>query len=79
MPSDRFRLPVFVLALLLLVAGLTTSAAAQVQATFNVLAFYDGNTQDAAHNDWVKEANQRFPQLAPRTASPTPRPTTGTG
>ncbi len=44
MPSDRFRLPAFVLALLLLVAGLTTSAAAHVQATFNVLAFYDGNT-----------------------------------
>ncbi|MFC9693557.1 ThuA domain-containing protein [Kribbella sp. NPDC056951] len=63
MPSARFRLPAFVLALLLMVAGLTTSAAAQVQATFNVLAFYDGNTNDAAHNDWVKEANQRFPQF----------------
>ncbi|MFB6721497.1 ThuA domain-containing protein [Kribbella sp. NPDC056345] len=63
MPSARFRLPALILALLLTVAGLTTSAAAQVQATFNVLAFYDGNTQDAAHNDWVKEANQRFPQF----------------
>jgi len=63
MPSDRFRLPAFVLALLLLVAGLTTPATAHVQATFNVLAFYDGNTEDAAHNDWVKEANQRFPQF----------------
>ncbi|GAB3817015.1 RICIN domain-containing protein [Kribbella italica] len=35
----------------------------QVQATFNVLAFYNGNW-DAAHIDFVKEANQRFPQFA---------------
>jgi len=62
MPSDRFRLPAVVLALLLLVAGLTSSAAAHVQATFNVLAFYSG-TYDAAHIDFEKEANQRFPQF----------------
>ncbi|MFI5730115.1 ThuA domain-containing protein [Kribbella sp. NPDC051587] len=64
MPSARLRLPALVLALLVIVAGLTSSAVAHVQATFNVLAFYDGNTEDAAHNDWVKEANQRFPQFA---------------
>lgn len=62
MLSDRFRLPAFLLALVLLVSGLTGTAAAQVQATFKVLAFYSG-TWDAAHIDFVKEANQRFPEF----------------
>lgn len=35
----------------------------QAAASFNVLAFYSG-TWDAAHIDFVKEANQRFPQFA---------------
>jgi trehalose utilization protein/ricin-type beta-trefoil lectin protein len=62
MLSDRFRLPAFLLALALLVSSLTTTAAAQVQANFTVLAFYSG-TWDAAHIDFEKEANQRFPQF----------------
>src|SRR4051794_6263389 len=70
MLSDRFRLPAVLpriltrvlLALVLLVSGLTSTAAATVQATFNVLAFYSG-TYDAAHIDFEKEANQRFPQF----------------
>jgi hypothetical protein len=62
MLSDRFRLPAFVLALVLLVSCLTGTAAAQVQATFKVLAFYSG-TWDAAHIDFEKEANQRFPEF----------------
>ena len=62
MLSDRFRLPAFLLALVLLVSSLTSTATAQVQATFNVLAFYSG-TWDAAHIDFEKEANQRFPQF----------------
>ncbi|MEV4266040.1 ThuA domain-containing protein [Kribbella sp. NPDC049584] len=62
MLSDRFRLPAFLLALVLLVSGLTSTAVAKVEATFNVLAFYSG-TYDAAHIDFEKEANQRFPQF----------------
>ncbi|MFI6829029.1 RICIN domain-containing protein [Kribbella sp. NPDC050241] len=62
MLSDRFRLPAFLLAIALLLSGLTTTATAQVQANFNVLAFYSG-TWDAAHIDFEKEANQRFPQF----------------
>ena len=60
MLSDRFRLPAFLLALMLLLGS--TPASAHVQANFNVLAFYSG-TWDAAHIDFVKEANQRFPQF----------------
>src|SRR4051812_18560635 len=37
--------------------------AAQAAPAFKVLAFYNG-TWDAAHIDWVKEANVRFPQIA---------------
>jgi hypothetical protein len=62
MLSDRFRLPALLLALVLLISGLTSTAVAKVQATFNVLAFYSG-TYDAAHIDFEKEANQRFPQF----------------
>lgn len=62
MLSDRFRLPAFLLALVLVISGLTSPAVAAVQATFNVLAFYSG-TWDAAHIDFEKEANQRFPQF----------------
>ncbi|MET9313980.1 ThuA domain-containing protein [Kribbella sp. NPDC003505] len=62
MLSDRFRLPAFVLALVLLISGLTSTAVAGVQATFKVLAFYSG-TWDAAHIDFEKEANQRFPEF----------------
>ncbi|WP_329482470.1 RICIN domain-containing protein [Kribbella sp. NBC_01484] len=63
MLSDRFRLPAFLLAFVLLVSTLSvTPATAQVQANFNVLAFYSG-TWDAAHIDFEKEANQRFPQF----------------
>ena len=62
MLSDRFRLPAFLLALVLLISGLTSTAVAKVEATFNVLAFYSG-TYDAAHIDFEKEANQRFPQF----------------
>jgi hypothetical protein len=36
---------------------------AQAAPLFKVLAFYNG-TWDAAHIDWVKEANVRFPQIA---------------
>jgi hypothetical protein len=36
---------------------------AQAAPAFKVLAFYNG-TWDAAHIDWVKEANVRFPQIA---------------
>jgi hypothetical protein len=62
MLSDRFRLPALLLAVVLLISGLTSTAVAKVQATFNVLAFYSG-TYDAAHIDFEKEANQRFPQF----------------
>jgi hypothetical protein len=62
MLSDRFRLPAFLFALVLVISGLTSPAVAAVQATFNVLAFYSG-TWDAAHIDFEKEANQRFPQF----------------
>jgi hypothetical protein len=66
MLSDRFRLPtvlsVVLLALVLVISGLTSTAVAGVRATFNVLAFYSG-TWDPAHIDFVKEANQRFPQF----------------
>ena len=62
MLSVRFRLPAFLLALVLLLGSLSSPATAQVQATFNVLAFYSG-TWDAAHIDFEKEANQRFPQF----------------
>src|SRR5689334_24236627 len=61
MLSDRFRLPTFLLALVLVISGLTSPAVAAVQ-TFKVLAFYSG-TYDAAHIDFEKEANQRFPQF----------------
>ncbi|GAA1556679.1 RICIN domain-containing protein [Kribbella lupini] len=44
------------------VAQAKTQPEQQLQATFNVLAFYNGNW-DAAHIDFVKEANQRFPQF----------------
>ncbi|WUJ73235.1 ThuA domain-containing protein [Kribbella soli] len=62
MLSDRFRLPALLLALVVLISGLTSTAVAKVEATFNVLAFYSG-TYDAAHIDFEKEANQRFPQF----------------
>jgi hypothetical protein len=62
MLSDHFRLPALLLAVVLLISGLTSTAVAKVQATFNVLAFYSG-TYDAAHIDFEKEANQRFPQF----------------
>ncbi|MFF0265402.1 RICIN domain-containing protein [Kribbella sp. NPDC004536] len=65
MLSDRFRPPTFLLALVLVISGLTSPAVAArttVQATFKVLAFYSG-TWDAAHIDFEKEANQRFPQF----------------
>ncbi|MGW1340450.1 RICIN domain-containing protein [Kribbella sp. NPDC002412] len=59
MPARKL-LPALLALLLCLVSGST--AAAQPAATFNVLAFYSG-TWDAAHIDFVKEANQRFPQF----------------
>jgi hypothetical protein len=62
MLSDRFRMPAFLLALVLLISGLASPALAGVQATFKVLAFYSG-TWDAAHIDFEKEANQRFPEF----------------
>ena len=65
MLSDRFRLPGRLLAFLLICLSLTapTAAARESAATFNVLAFYSG-TWDAAHIDFVHEANQRFPEFA---------------
>ncbi len=66
----RFHLPrilALIVGLLLLASVPAAQAKVQqeqkVQATFNVLAFYNGNW-DAAHIDFVKEANQRFPQFA---------------
>ncbi|MFI6673469.1 ThuA domain-containing protein [Kribbella sp. NPDC050470] len=58
--AARKLLPALLALLLCLVSGST--AAAQPAATFNVLAFYSG-TWDPAHIDFVKEANQRFPQF----------------
>ncbi|WP_409474666.1 ThuA domain-containing protein [Streptomyces sp. HC307] len=61
------RLTARLLTLLALVLGLTTPAnagsAAPQAAPFKVIAFYNG-TWDAAHIDFVKEANQWFPQAA---------------
>ena len=62
MLSDRFRLPAFLLALVLLVSSLTSTRDRPGPSHFNVLAFYSG-TWDAAHIDFEKEANQRFPQF----------------
>ena len=59
MPARKL-LPVLLAVLLCLISGST--AYARPTATFNVLAFYSG-TWDAAHIDFVKEANQRFPQF----------------
>jgi Trehalose utilisation/Ricin-type beta-trefoil lectin domain len=62
MPARKL-LPALLALLLCLVSGSTASAQpAHVQANFNVLAFYSG-TWDPAHIDFVKEANQRFPQF----------------
>ena len=70
----RFALPkilALVMGFLLLAsvpaAQAKTQQEQQLQATFNVLAFYNGNW-DAAHIDFVKEANQRFPQFPPLVA-----------
>jgi hypothetical protein len=66
--SGRKRALVQLFALLL--AGLYVVASpalgrveAQAAPAFKVLAFYNG-TWDAAHINWVKEANVRFPQIA---------------
>lgn len=59
MPARKL-LPALIALLLCLVSGSTSYA--QPTATFNVLAFYSA-TWDAAHIDFVKEANQRFPQF----------------
>ncbi|NUR98358.1 MAG: ThuA domain-containing protein, partial [Kribbellaceae bacterium] len=56
------RLCTDLLALVLVISGLTSPAVAAVEATFKVLAFYSG-TWDAAHIDFEKEANQRFPEF----------------
>ncbi|MEU4287110.1 ThuA domain-containing protein [Kribbella sp. NPDC026596] len=62
MPARKV-LPVLFALLLCLVSGSTAYAQpARAQANFNVLAFYSG-TWDAAHIDFEKEANQRFPQF----------------
>jgi hypothetical protein len=62
MPARKV-LPVLFALLLCLVTGSTAYAQpARVEANFNVLAFYSG-TWDAAHIDFEKEANQRFPQF----------------
>ena len=66
-PSDRKSLIARLLALLVVCLCLTSASAFAQQekaaASFNVLAFYSG-TWDAAHIDFVKEANQRFPEFA---------------
>jgi hypothetical protein len=69
MLSDRKSLVTRLLALLVVCLCLTSGNAyarqaqeEKVQANFNVLAFYSG-TWDAAHIDFEKEANQRFPQF----------------
>ena len=66
--SSRIRKTVQLFALLL--AGLfvvVSPAIGRVEAkaapAFKVLAFYNG-TWDAAHINWVKEANVKFPQIA---------------
>ncbi|HET6987782.1 MAG TPA: RICIN domain-containing protein [Kribbella sp.] len=62
MPARKL-LPVLFALLLCLVSGSTAYAQpAGAQANFTVLAFYSG-TWDAAHIDFEKEANQRFPQF----------------
>src|SRR5882757_2064765 len=70
MLSDRKSSIARLLALLLIACLSLTSASAfarvtqpdKAAATFTVLAFYSG-TFDAAHIDFEKEANQRFPQF----------------
>jgi len=62
MPARKL-LPALFALLLCLVSGSTAyGQPAQARASFNVLAFYSG-TWDPAHIDFVKEANQRFPQF----------------
>ncbi|TDP94789.1 ThuA domain-containing protein [Labedaea rhizosphaerae] len=56
------RALVAIAAALLAVAGLSGTATATAP-QFSVLAFYNG-TYDAAHIDYVHEANRTFPQLA---------------
>ncbi|MGH3433451.1 MAG: ThuA domain-containing protein [Thermocrispum sp.] len=52
-----------IVAAVVVVLGLTTApVAAQEEPAFEVLAFYSG-TWDAAHIDFVAEANERFPQF----------------
>lgn len=65
-PPRRPHFLARLLALLALVLGLAApagaaSAAPEAAAPFKVIAFYNG-TWDAAHVDFVKEANQWFPQ-----------------
>ncbi|ONI68371.1 1,4-beta-xylanase [Kribbella sp. ALI-6-A] len=66
-PAVMPRLLALIMGLLLLASVPVAEARVQqdqkLQASFNVLAFYSG-TWDAAHIDFVKEANERFPQLA---------------
>jgi len=69
MLSDHKRFLAKLLSLLVVCLCLTSASAyareaspQQATATFNVLAFYSG-TYDAAHIDFEKEANQRFPQF----------------
>jgi trehalose utilization protein/ricin-type beta-trefoil lectin protein len=64
----RKRTPIRLFALLLAGLFVVVSPApgrveAQAAPAFKVLAFYNG-TWDAAHINWVKEANTRFPQIA---------------
>ena len=61
MPARKL-LPALLALLLCLTSGTAFAQRAEVQANFNVLAFYSG-TWDAAHIDFEKEANQRFPQF----------------
>ncbi|GAA1596399.1 RICIN domain-containing protein [Kribbella sancticallisti] len=71
MLSDRKSPIARLLALLVLACLCLTSGSAfarearqdKADATFNVLAFYSASW-DAAHIDFAKEANQRFPQFA---------------
>jgi hypothetical protein len=69
MLSDRKSLLTRLLAMLVVCLCLSSGSAfarqaqqQKIQATFSVLAFYSG-TWDAAHIDFEKEANQRFPQF----------------
>ncbi|MFI8219694.1 ThuA domain-containing protein [Streptomyces sp. NPDC085932] len=68
MPRPLRRLATRLLTLLALVAALavpahTASAAPRAATPFKVIAFYNG-TWDAAHIDFVKEANAWFPRTA---------------